>query len=174
MIGKTLFGAACAAMIMAAASVSSAHAASPRQFLEQAIRGDASEIMLGRIAERRADSPSVREFGRTLLRDHSKAQAQAVAVAQRLGMRVPERPAAKALDERDRLLQLSGEQFDREFVRFMVKDHRNDIADFRQEGAKRNGAVSRLAREQLPTLKKHLDMAMALYREPKVAEVQTR
>ena len=173
MIGKTLFGAACAAMIMAASSVS-AHAATPRQFLEYAIRGDDSEIMLGRIGQMRGDSPSVREFGHILFEDHRKAKAQAASVAERLGMPVPENPIGQAVEERERLARLSGEPFDREFVRYMVNDHRHDIADFRKEMARHDGAVSRLAREQLPTLQKHLDIAMSLYREPKVAEAQTR
>ena len=174
MVSKILFGATCAAMIMAASSMSPASAATPRQFLENAIRGDNSEIMLGRIAEKRADGPSVREFGRTLFEDHSKAKAQASRVAERLGLPVPEKPLPVAIEERQRLASLSGEQFDREFVRYMVGDHRHDIADFRKEVAQHDGMVSRLAREQLPTLKKHLDMAVALYREPKVAEAQTR
>ena len=175
MIGKTLFGAACAAMIMAASGVSSAaYAGTPKQFLQNAIQGDNSEMMLGRLAQRKADSQSVQEFGETLFDDHSKAKAQAARVAERLGVPVPERPMDKALDERDRLSRLSGEQFDREFVRYMVRDHRHDIGEFRKEADAHQGMVSRLAREQLPTLKKHLDMAVALYREPKVAEAETR
>jgi putative membrane protein len=175
MISKTLFGAACAAMIMVASGVSSAaYADTPKQFLQNAIKGDNSEIMLGRIAQRKADSPSVQEFGKPLFDDHSKAKAQAAQVADRLGISVPGKPMDKALEERDRLVRLSGEQFDREFVRYMVADHRHDIADFRKEAAAHMGMVSRLAQEQLPTLKKHLDMAVALNREPKVAEAETR
>lgn len=174
MISKALLGAACAAVIMATAGVSSAHAATARQFLESAIRGDDSEIMLGRIAERRADSPSVRAFGRVLFEDHSKAKAQAAALAGQMGMTVPEQPLHMAMVERERLAPLSGELFDREFVRYMVRDHREDIAEFRKEIARQDGVVSRLARKQLPVIEKHLDMASALYREPKVAEVMTR
>ena len=54
MMSKSLIGAACAAMILTASSLS-AQAATPRQFLENAIRGDNSEIMLGRMAGRHAD-----------------------------------------------------------------------------------------------------------------------
>ncbi len=174
MISESLFGAACAAMIMAASSAAPADAATARQFLENAIRGDDSEMMLGRIGERKADSPSVREFARTLYEDHSKAKAQVSTVAERLGKQIPEKLLPEALEERSRLSALSGEEFDREFVRYMVKDHRHDIAEFRKEIAKGDGAASRLAREQLPTLQKHLDMAVAINREPKVAEAQAR
>jgi hypothetical protein len=56
----------------------------------------------------------------------------------------------------------------------MVADHRHDIGEFRKEAAAHMGMASKLAWEQLPTLKKHLDMAVALNREPKVAEADTR
>jgi len=175
MIGKTLFGAACAAMIMAASGVSSAaYADTPRQFLTKAIEGDNSEIMLGRIAENRGDSQSIREFGKTLVDDHRAARTQAEGVAQQLGVPIPHNPVAKAMDERERLAGLRSEQFDREFARYMMKDHQQDLAEFRKEAAAHQGMVSKMAREQLPTLEKHLDMASALYREPRVAEAETR
>lgn len=174
MIGKTLLAAVCTTVIMAASSMTPVQAATPREFLQDAIRGDNSEIMLGRMAERRADSPSVQEFGRVLVEDHTKARAQASALARRMGMPVPITPMPIAMRERIRLAPLTGERFDREFTRYMVKDHRNDISDFRKQVAMNNGAISRLARMQLPVLKKHLDMAVGLYREPRVAEAQTR
>jgi putative membrane protein len=175
MIGKTLFGAACAAMIMAASGVpSAAFAETSKQFLQNAIQGDNAEIMLGRMAEMKGSSPSVQEFGTTLFDDHSKAKAQTSQVAEQLGMKIPDKPMAQALEERDRLSRLNGEQFDREFVRFQVADHRHDIGEFRKEAAAHMGKVSKLAQQQLPTLQKHLDMAVALYNEPKVAEAETR
>lgn len=174
MIGKTLLGAACAAVIMAASSMSPVHAATPREFLQNAIRGDISEVMLGRMAARRADSPRVRELGRILVRDHSTAKNQASALARRMGMTVPDMPTRVAIRERIRLTPLSGETFDREFTRFMIRDHRQDVAEFRQQIAMNRGPVSRLARMQLPVIQKHLDMAIGAFREPRVAEVQTR
>ena len=174
MIGKSLFGAACAAVIMAASSMSPVHAATPRDFLQNAIRGDNSEIMLGNMAARRADSSGVREFGRVLVRDHSQARDQASALARRMGMTVPTMPTRIAVRERIRLAPLTGELFDREFTRFMIRDHRQDVSEFRQQIAMNSGPVSHLARMQLPVIQKHLGMAVGLYREPRVAEVQTR
>jgi putative membrane protein len=175
MIGKTLFGAACAAMIMAASGMSSAaYADTPRQFLTKAIEGDNSEMMLGRIAEMRGDTQSMREFGKTLIDDHRAARTQAEGVAQQLGVPIPHNTVAQAMHERERLSGLRNSQFDREFARFMVRDHQKDLVEFRTEAAAHQGMVSKLAREQLPTLQKHLDMASALYREPIVAEAETR
>lgn len=175
MIGKSLLGAACAAVIMAASSMSPVHAATPpRLFLMNSIRGDNSEIMLGRMAARRADGPSVRQFGRVLVQDHSMARTQSAALARQMGLSVPTMPTPIAMRESARLAPLTGELFDREFVRYMVRDHRQDITEFRGQIAMRSGPVSRLASRQLPVLQKHLAMAVALYREPRVAEAQAR
>jgi predicted outer membrane protein len=57
---------------------------------------------------------------------------------------------------------MRGRDFDREFIHFMVDDHRQALNDFRDESRERHGAVSDLARNQLPTLQKHLDQAVAL------------
>ena len=176
MIGKNLLGAACAAMIMAAASVvpSAANADTSRQFLEKAFRGDVSEMILGQMAAKKGGNSMVREFGRTLFDDHGKAKGEVSAVAQKLGMSLSDKPMPQAMEEKDRLSRLTGDQFDREFVRYMITDHRHDIGDFRKEIAKHDGAVSKLAKDQLPTIEKHLDMAMGIAREPKVAEAETR
>jgi putative membrane protein len=68
----------------------------------------------------------------------------------------------KAIREQERLRTMGGNGFDQEFVRYMIDDHRQDIADFRGEAHEMHGPASKLAREQLPTLRKHLDMALAI------------
>jgi putative membrane protein len=138
---------------------------SPQQFIRKAIEGDNSEMMLGRMAERNAVSEGVRNFGRTLATDHSMARDEAVRVAARLGIRPTKEPAVEAAQERDRLQGLAGRRaFDREFVRYMIADHRKDISEFRQEASEGHGPASRMAERQLPTLRKHLDIALSLER----------
>jgi putative membrane protein len=68
----------------------------------------------------------------------------------------------KAQREYDKLQHLSGREFDREFLRYMVDDHREDIRDFREQAAAGNHEVSQMAKEQLPTLEKHLQTAERL------------
>ena len=64
-----------------------------------------------------------------------------------------------------RLKAVSGRAFDREFARYMVADHRNDIHDFEQESARGTDlAVRALADRTLPVLRKHLETAERLKR----------
>lgn len=57
---------------------------------------------------------------------------------------------------------LHGDDFDKEFVQYMIDDHQKDISDFQEESRENHGAISALARKQLPALQKHLRMAQAL------------
>jgi len=70
--------------------------------------------------------------------------------------------APEARDEQRRLSDMRGGEFDREFIRYMINDHRKDISAFEDESREDHGFVSRLAAQQLPTLRKHLDIAMSL------------
>jgi len=141
-----------------------AQADSPRQFLRQALQGDNSEIMLGNLAAERARSPAVREFGRTLVSDHQQARGEVVDTGRRFGVWPNRQPTDEARALRDRLSGMQGRDFDREFVSAMIDDHRKDISEFRDEAREDHGAVSDLARNQLPTLRNHLRMAIALQR----------
>ena len=168
----------CSALIAATALFPlRAMADSPDHFLRQAIQGDNSEIMLGRMAQRQADSGKVRDFGRTLENDHMSARTDVANVARRmrLGFIANDRDIAPdARDERDRLSRLNGRDFDREFIRFMIDDHRNDIRAFREEANESNDPASMLARQQLPTLEKHLNIALSLQRGGRDADVGYR
>jgi putative membrane protein len=152
-------------LLAAALAPVAARADSPREFLSQALQGDNSEIMLGNLAADRARDPGVRDFGRTLVSDHSKARGEVLDVGRRFGIRPTREVAPEAREERDRLTGLRGRDFDREFVRYMIDDHRKDIGDFRDEAREHHGPVSDLAERQLPTLREHLRIAMSLDRD---------
>ena len=152
------------ALIIIVGCSTAALADNPREFLEKALQGDNSEIMLGRIAAEHARNPAVRDFGNTLVNDHRQAREEVRQLGARFGIGVSRDVVPEAQEEQEKLMGLRGRDFDREFVRYMVDDHRKDIGDFRQEAQERHGPVSALAERQLPTLRQHLRMAIALDR----------
>ena len=152
--------------IVAAALVPmAAWADSPREFLSHALQGDNSEIMLGNLAADRARNPAVREFGHTLVNDHTQARNEVLDVGRRFGIRPSREVTPEAREMQSRLMGLRGGAFDREFVRHMVDDHRKDVGEFRDEAREHHGAVSELAARQLPTLREHLRTAISLDRD---------
>ncbi|MGN6375968.1 MAG: DUF4142 domain-containing protein [Sphingomonas sp.] len=150
--------------LTAGAFQAQAMAATPqdRQFLTDAIKGDNSEVTLGTLARAHGASAGVRSFGAALVTDHSKAKVQASAVARQSGVQVPDGMMAEAREEQTKLQRLHGKAFDDEFARYMVNDHKKDIAKFEKEAKQGSGAVASLARQQLPVLRKHLTMAEKL------------
>lgn len=151
-----------AAVLSLAAGAAAAETASDRAFVRRAIQADDSEILLGKIAQARGSSQSIKDFGAMLVIDHTKARQDATAVAARIGATLPISPTKEALDERSKLERLSGAAFDTEFARCMVKDHRHDIADFRKEARNGKDAAATLAKNALPILEKHLTTAKSL------------
>jgi putative membrane protein len=150
--------------LLATASGAAAATAAPqdKSFLTDAMKGDNSEMTLGKMAQRQAGSADTRSFGATLAADHAKAKAQVAALARRDRVAVTSEITPEAREEKMKLLGLKGAAFDREFARYMVDDHQKDIAKFETEAKRGSGPVPMLARQQLPTLRKHLAMAEQL------------
>jgi putative membrane protein len=143
-------------------SMPSTPSASAKAFLAEAIQSDAAKIKLGALAEKNGGSLEMRDFGKTLVIDHTQAQQQAKATAQQLGVATPDEPTSQAQNDYDRLAKISGRDFDREFSRHLVDDHEKDLQKFKSEADMKNGPTSALAAQQLPTLERHLQMAQTL------------
>jgi putative membrane protein len=143
-----------------------ATAASPKDFVTDALKGDNSEIMLGQYAHQHGGSAAMRDYGLTLSDDHSQAKREMATVAAKVGVAVPSNATVEAMAERVKLAVLSGKTFDREFARYMVEDHQSDIAKFKAEARAHDGPVSKIAADQLHALEKHLRMAQDLANGP--------
>ena len=155
MFRKLLFA---AALLCPTAS----QASSASHFLRDAIKGDNSEMRLGRLIAAEGHSAAVRSFGNTLVVDHSKARAQAARVATRMGAPVPTAMMPEARAELSKLKHVRGHAFEREVRRYMIEDHRKDISEFRDQARHGDRRTAALATAQLPTLEKHLRIAESL------------
>lgn len=151
----------CAAAVLIA-TPSLALAKPTAGFLSDAIKGDRSEITLGALAARRGQSAATRNFGRVLRADHLHARSQAIALARRDHVAVPTSMMPEARAEYRKLSGMRGRAFDREFARYMINDHRKDISEFQQQARVGREGTAMLARQTLPTLRKHLRMAMRI------------
>jgi putative membrane protein len=160
---RSHYAASLFAACLTLATGASAQSGEARHFLTDAMQGDNSEMMLGQMAAERGASPAMRDYGRTLHEDHAKARTDAVRVARAMGVPEASEPMPEAAQERRKLERLHGRAFDREFARYMVNDHRKDIAEFR-EASRLRGPAGELAQRTLPALQKHLAMAERLNR----------
>jgi len=134
--------------------------ASERMFIRKAAEGGKAEVELGKLAQEKAASPEVKQFGERMVNDHSKANDQLKEVAQKEGVTLPTKLDAKDAATKARLEKLSGEAFDRAYIKDMVADHTKDVREFKNEA--KNGKdpdVKNFAAQTAPTLEDHLKEA---------------
>lgn len=145
------------------ASDSATTGSAAQTFLLDAIKGNNSEMKLGRLAADKGSSKAVKDYGAMLVKDHGRAGADALALATAAGLSQTNSTKPEADAEYAKLEGLAGADFDKEFVRFMIDEHQKTIAKF-EMAAKDTEArdVAEFASKTLPTLKKHLEAAKVL------------
>lgn len=130
------------------------------QFLMDAAKGGMAEVTLGRMAAQQGKSDEVKKFGQRMVDDHGKANAELKTLAASEGVTLPTTMDKHAEELQSRLAKLSGDEFDRAYMKEMVKDHKKDVAEFEKHAAQSSDPeVKQWAEKTLPTLKEHLAMA---------------
>jgi putative membrane protein len=105
-----------------------------RAFVSKALEGGVTEVQLGQLAQQKSQSNDVKQFAQKMVSDHSQmADKWFKPVAQQLGVSEPKGPSKKDKKEIAKLQGLSGDDFDREYITMMVKDHQQDLKDFKDE-----------------------------------------
>lgn len=139
-----------------------------QKFVMTAAADGALEVELGRLASQRAASDDVRRFGARMLEDHSKAGDELRQLAASKGLRVPGGLDQKQRAVVSRLASLSGAAFDREYVKLMLKEHKQAVSLFqKQAGQGRDAQVRAFASRMLPALQTHLSMIQDISNEMK-------
>lgn len=166
MISKQTVAAGGLLLVVAVASLAyatNATNATGDRFIKEAIQGNLEEVKIGQLAQEKGSSREVKDFGAALAKDHQAANENATQAAQEMNVTPPNKPGPKQQAVYQKLSALSGEQFDHQFIKSMVKDHKEDIAKYQQE-AKRSGPAADYAKQTLPKLREHLKMAEDLQR----------
>jgi len=132
----------------------------PQTFLQEAVSGGLMEVELGRLAENKGQEASVKEFGRRMVDDHTQANKELLGTAAKLKLDVQPKLAPPNQTQVDRLTKLSGTEFDREYIKLMVRDHTDDVAAFENVASgSTEPQVKAIAQKILPVLREHLQLA---------------
>src|ERR1700730_4840983 len=110
-----------------------ARAVSDATFAKKTAQGGMAEVKLGRLAQEKGTSNSVKKFGQRMVEDHTKAGDELKRAAAQENITLPDDVSAKDKATYNSLSKLSGAAFDRAYARDMVKDHEEDVADFNKE-----------------------------------------
>jgi putative membrane protein len=124
-----------------------------------------AEVKLGQLAQNKGSDPSVKDFGKRMEMDHSRANEQLKDVASRNKISLPGELNKTDQATVARLSKLSGPAFDKAYSAAMVADHQKDVAAFKKEAASgQNMDIKQFATQTLPTLQEHFKMAQDMER----------
>lgn len=131
-----------------------------KDFLTKAAQGNMAEVRLGNLAAEKASSNDVKRFAQRMVTDHTQAGQQLNQLATTLNFTPPQDLNPEQQNAISRLETASGKDFDREYMKMMVDDHRKDISEFERAAAQAtNPDVKQFASQLLPTLNEHAKLA---------------
>jgi putative membrane protein len=164
---KNIFAVALVAVAISAAPALAANhskhakkAVSDQAFMKEAAIGGMEEVELGNLAKQKASSNDVKQFGDRMVTDHGKANDELKRVAQQKSIQLPTALDAKHKATVDRLSKLSGDAFDKAYMKEMLSDHKHDVSVFKKESTSaKDTEVKQFASSTLPTLEDHLKLA---------------
>ncbi|MHB2167755.1 DUF4142 domain-containing protein [Alsobacter sp. R-9] len=161
-VALALSAAACAPMPLAPmmSATPATTASSAAEFATMAAGANLFEIETSRVAMERASNPAVRRFADRMIRDHTRATQQMMAVLERSGMAAP----PMQLDARHAamlasLRAASGPAFDDAYLTMQAQAHREALAlfgDYARRGD--DPGLRRFASRTLPALRGHARM----------------
>lgn len=129
-------------------------------FVAMAASGGMLEVELGKVAAQKGAAAEVKKFGQHMVTDHTKANNELKALADKKKISVPAYMSADHKATFDRVSGLSGKDFDREYMAQMVTDHEKTVSLFEQANQQAQDAdLKAFASKTLPALRMHLDMA---------------
>ncbi|MEO8582271.1 MAG: DUF4142 domain-containing protein [Flavitalea sp.] len=133
------------------------------KFAVKAASGGMMEVQLGELAQQKAYSRRVKDFGAMMVRDHTKGNDELKSLAGMKSITLPPAPGEDHMDHIKNLSKKSGKEFDKDYMKMMVDDHKEDIDDFKKEATDgKDSDVKGFAGKILPVLVTHLDSAKAV------------
>jgi putative membrane protein len=152
-----------AALFIAAAPYATSQAAAfsddDKTFLKNSTEGNLAEIKMGELALKTSKNPDVTGFAQKMITDHRALIAGAKPVAMKAGVTPPTSPSMTAEAEYAKLKMLSGDTFDKSYVKEMVSDHNDDLQKVKAEhDSTQNPAMKKLTAHAAQVIAGHKEM----------------
>ncbi len=139
-----------------------------QKFVEEAAHGGMAEVEAGKLAQKQASQASVKAFAEHMVTDHTRANDQLKQIAMTKGMTLPTELDRSHKRNVEKLGKLQGADFDRDYMKMMVADHKKTVSLFEKEAKSgKDPELKQFAATLLPDLQKHLQMAESTEKEIK-------
>ncbi len=139
-------------------------ASGDKQFMLKAAGGGIAEVELGKLALEKASSPEVKHHAQHMIDDHTKANDELKGIASTKGIALPAAPDPKHQALIDKLKGLSGNDFDKTYIREAgVNAHKEMQTLFKDESKSGQDAeVKAFAQKTLKVVEEHLNDSQKL------------
>jgi putative membrane protein len=135
-------------------------------FVTKAASGGLFEVESSKLAADRAESADVKAFAKRMIADHTNANAELKAAAQRAGLTVPAEMTDADRMLMDKVSAAKGAGFDRAYADAQKAAHDDAVALFEKAAAGvRDPGLKAFAEKTLPTLKEHKAHVQKLTRD---------
>lgn len=133
------------------------------EFMMKAAQGGMTEVELSQMALKQSSNDDVKQFAQRMVDDHTKAGDELKDLAASKSVTLSMMVSKDGKSAMDKMMKLSGADFDRAYMKQMVKDHNMTVALFEKEASGGKDAETKAwAEKTLPTLREHQTMARDL------------
>jgi putative membrane protein len=130
--------------------------------------GGMLDVKLGELAKANSPTPNVKQFGEKMVSDNSKVNEELKKIASDKKISLPDRLSDKSQKCYNKLSKKTGDDFDKSYMKWMVKDHKMDLWKFQKEAKKgKDPDIKKFADDKVPMLKNHLEVAKTTCKELK-------
>jgi putative membrane protein len=129
-------------------------------FISKSLEGNMLTLKLLHLAQERTTNPDVKQFAQKLAEAHAGLGNGLKELASKSQIQVPSDLNKEDQQVWQRLSNLRGAEFDREFVQYIIQDHRREFTMYENESKNgQNPMIKAFAVKILPAFKEHLKMA---------------
>jgi putative membrane protein len=134
-----------------------------RDFMLAAGQINLTEIKLGEYAAQNGKRDDVKTFGQRTVKDHTAINDDLKALAAQKNVTLPDNLDAAHQKMADKLMALTGSEFDKAYIAGMYNGHKKAIKAFKAESAAtKDDDVKSFADKSLPVLEEHLKLITAI------------
>jgi putative membrane protein len=146
------------ALLILAAPLAAVAADNPdASFFKNAAEGGISEVDAGTLAQQKGNSQAVKDFGSMMVKDHTAANDKLKTLAASKNVSLPTSASMGQMATKAKLEVLSGDTFDKSYIKGQVKAHHDTIVLFKKEiAAGQDADAKAFATATLPTLQAHM------------------
>jgi putative membrane protein len=163
---KTVF----LSLLLTAAPLAALADSPDASFYKHAAEGGIFEVDAGNLAQSKANSQAVKDFGAMMVKDHSAANDKLKSIAATKGVTLPTSASVGEIATKAKLDALSGDTFDKSYIKSQLRAHRQTIALFKKEiAAGQDSDAKAFATDTLPTLRGHLQAIVKIAKDAGVS-----